>query len=227
MNTPRATTFLATLGICARWATNTRFAVAQQSPPSPPDIPDYQCILGADFSLVSEGNHAILAASDGDTSISDGGDDMYDTGNKMRLKEGGTWTSDLPYTESIHAEPLPGSATVSYFTHKRSGPTVFIAKFVSSGETIQGLRIQGDLGLDGSGTVELLELASAMGWHGYATRTFGNNDPSINHLIMAPASATQTADTGAADEDHKVEWDEPVSAMIYLLWAGRTGSAQI
>ena len=88
------------------------------------------------FDELSSNNYAIQDGTSG-SSITDGGNDMYDGGNQITVKLGSTWTEDLSYTQSEYGTQTTYSDQLSYYTYKRTGPTVFFAEFESQSSSLE------------------------------------------------------------------------------------------
>ena len=82
---------------------------------------------------------------------------MYDGGNRIRIRSGPSWSSDLSYTNDCSgvADHSAGVGDVKYNTCKLSdgngGSPLFIATFTSASASITGVQVWGGLGCDGSG----------------------------------------------------------------------------
>ena len=168
-------------------------------------------------------------------SIVDGGSDMFDTGNELRVRSFGQWTPPLRYTQVCSGERSePAGAYTHYATCKTQGPApLFAAVFHSDGAAIDGFRVGGDLGADGTGNLfanpgtRPLVAANTTNGHvyGYFKKVFGSStDPSVNHLILARApTADTTVGTSTNDDLHEVRFTRGVHELYYLLFAGSRG----
>ena len=113
---------------------------------------DLTCVLDAWPASLS----SLYQFSGGETgvTIGDGGDDMFDQANMVRLRVNGQWTDPLKYTQQCEgavAEPAR-KGDAEYATCKTIGTApVFAAVFSSAAGAIDGLRISGNLGADGQG----------------------------------------------------------------------------
>ena len=89
------------------------------------------------------------------SAISDGGQDMYDYGNRLEVMAGSDWSSGyLSYTQVCDGSTAAsaGVGDVVYATCKTAGAApVFAAAFASPSESIRGFRTSGNLGADGGG----------------------------------------------------------------------------
>ena len=86
--------------------------------------------------------------------IQDGGSDMYDGGNELRLQVNGVWSEPLKYTQVCnngYGEAV-GQGDAEYNTCMLpNGSPIFIAAFSSPSGSITGFRVNGNLGADGGG----------------------------------------------------------------------------
>merc|ERR1719195_548346 len=90
------------------------------------------------------------------SSIGDGGYDMYDYGNYLRIISGTRFSGYLRYNQqcSNGVWANTGVGDIKYFTCKISNPVVlFFAGFKSESKSINGLNVRGGLGADGRGGV--------------------------------------------------------------------------
>ena len=84
------------------------------------------------------------------TSIGDGGNDMYDGGNMIRVQAGSTWSNNLQYTNQCNGDANSvATGDVMYETCKQtnglSSKPLFFAVFSSVSSSITGVQIQGAL----------------------------------------------------------------------------------
>ncbi|MCV9386579.1 S8 family serine peptidase [Reichenbachiella ulvae] len=159
---------------------------------------------------------------DGETGyrISDGGNDMYDSGNRLNTDLGGS----INYTG--------GSLSTSYylrdaeyFTAKYPGLFVMAADV----SQVSSFYITGGLGADGSGSVDGTELSIRIGgdeYLGFVKRVYNAGDPSVNHLIIVKNNGQVNhsfyADTNS--DYHEVNNLEEIDQLYYLLFAGQSGA---
>ena len=175
-------------------------------------------------------------------SILDGGSDMYDTGNQIRIRVAGMWSSPLYYSQvcdgSAKASVYIGDA--SYVTCKivkdyyPGYGAVFVAVIESPRGLIDGIMTTGNLGADGGGSVRANNgtdntyLRGKMGTSGYYKQVYhAQNDPSVNHLIFAQGpnapGATTHIGPNSNDDLHEVRFTGGVNTLFYVLWAGKQG----
>ncbi len=179
------------------------------------------------------------------TSVRDGGQDMYDVGNRIHARAVGSaaWgpSSDprpLPYTQSCGGRlRATGLGDILYATCRTA--TVFAAVFVSESSSIGGFRTSGGLGHDGRGTtaanvVPLLAAASAATagatWHGFfksvsgacrwSTCSSGTHKPSVNHLIASPVAGDHTWAASTDDDGDELSLPAGAPLLYYLMWGG-------
>ncbi|OYW76159.1 MAG: hypothetical protein B7Z37_09995 [Verrucomicrobia bacterium 12-59-8] len=155
------------------------------------------------------------------TYISDGGNDMYDVGNYLNTNLG----SSIAYSDDVIATPASSLGTGGrYFTRKQPGLFLFVADVAG----ISSFSIAGNLGADGSGSVDGTVLTATRGstsFKGFVKRVYNAGDPSINHLIIiadnGSAAHTYAADTN--DDQHNVTGLAGITRVYYLLYAGQSG----
>lgn len=162
----------------------------------------------------------------GDTGnyISDGGNDMYDSGNYLttnRLTSG-----SLDYSDGVIATGAgafgPGGR---YFTRKYDGLFVLAADL----DSVNSFRIHGGLGADGAGTSEGAELAIShrgVAWRGFVKRVSGAaGEPSVNHLVIVEdkPGLAHTFSTNTNDDTHEITGLSGTDRLYYLLYAGSNG----
>lgn len=156
-------------------------------------------------------------------SISDGGLDMYDTGNLIATNLGGP----IAYSNSgISTTGLFGNAG-RYMTRKYPGLWVLAADLDGVGL----FDVYGDLGADGVGSVDgavLSMTANGSSFKGFVKRVFDTGDASVNHLIVVKESPglKQLISSNTNDDYHELQ-GLTASDRIYLLVYAATGSAYI
>ncbi|OYW31196.1 MAG: hypothetical protein B7Z47_01760, partial [Chthoniobacter sp. 12-60-6] len=155
------------------------------------------------------------------TSISDGGGDMYDSGNYLNTDLG----TYIPYSDNVIATPASSLGTGGrYFTRKQPGLFLFVADVAS----ISSFSITGNLGADGSGAVDGAVLTASRGstnFKGFVKRVYNAGDPSVNHLVIVAdnGSAAHTYSTYTDSDQHTVTGLAGVTRVYYLLYAGQSG----
>ena len=91
--------------------------------------------------------YPFTGATEGTTTIKDGGSDMYDGGNELRVQVGGAWSEPLKYTSVCHKGEgeSAGRGDVVYNTCMLpTGAPFFIAAFSSESSSITGFRVIDD-----------------------------------------------------------------------------------
>ncbi|MEO0551682.1 MAG: S8 family serine peptidase [Bacteroidota bacterium] len=159
--------------------------------------------------------------SDGESgnNILDGGGDMYDGGNYLSTD----LESNINYTNSvINSSTAFGGE--SYFTAKFPGLFVMTADLVG----VNYFEITGNLGADGSGSVDGAVLNVSQGgrnYLGFVKRVYDAFDPSVNHLIIVEDNGSLSHDfaTNTNDDYHRVTGLNGSNSIHYLLFAGSNG----
>lgn len=155
-------------------------------------------------------------------SISDGGNDMYDTGNILGTSIG----SSIAYSNNQVIAGAALGAGGRYFTSKRDGLFIFAADL--DGAT--SFSIRGDLGADGYGNTNaavLTRTVNGITYKGFFKSVSGANDPSVNHLIMVEDKPTITHSYSSNTnlDDHSVMGLSGSTRLYYLLFARANGAA--
>lgn len=158
----------------------------------------------------------IYAFTDGvnGTSISDGGRDMYDGGNRLSTNR----RSDIPYSDSIvvrnDAIFGPGSA---YMTKKINGIFMLFAEDMD----ITFFRTSGSLGADGAGSFDTDTFITGDGqFRAFVKRVYGTSDASVNHIMLIPAEitgATQTIDQTTNSDFHEISGIAGADRLIFIV----------
>ncbi|MGB6223568.1 PQQ-binding-like beta-propeller repeat protein [Haloferula sp.] len=153
------------------------------------------------------------------SSINDGGDDMYDTGNII-----GFDGASISYSDNTTLNRTIGSGNVNYFTRKFEGLFVLSAEI----EDIDQFAITGNLGADGAGTVTADEFTISAGGQDYLAfvkRVHDGSDPSINHLILVPEGSgiSRSHLTDTNNEHHRINGLSSTRRIHYLLFAKASG----
>jgi hypothetical protein len=191
-----------------------------------PSIESLRKCMKKDVEGMSKSLSNFFAMRDGTSrnSVSDGGGDMYDGGLKLRIKGSGL-SRHLSYTNQCDATwKSTGIDDIEYFTCKMNSPvTVWFAGFRSASTKIKGLRIEGNLGADGRGSVTggKTKIWPHGDLYGYYKEVYGTSDPSINHLVMLPdATWSNTFPTNTDNDLHTVE-GKATNMLFYMNFAGR------
>lgn len=202
-----------------------------------PEPTDMAC-LNAGFPGSMTDHSYIWTFSGGETgtTIADGGNDMYDNGNELRVRVRGQWSDVLKYTnicDGDFQEPTyrgdVGYATCKY----TSTGNVFTMIVHSDSGSIDGFRVSGNLGADGGGSQSTSPqpLVGPNGTFGFYKSVHGATqgsstsraDPSINHLVIARSTGQHTIGVDTDSDEDMIVFDTPVNHVIYLLWAGYNG----
>ncbi len=168
--------------------------------------------LVPDLFLFSEGETGV--------SINDGGNDMYDGGNLLNTN----LSSVIPYTNrAIVASDGAFGAGSRYFTAKYPGLFVMATEEMS----IASFSITGNNGADGSGLVNGAVLTTQDGGFTiFVKRVYNAFDPSINHVILVPITASGAMHSFATNTDdgrHTVTGLAGADRIYYLLVARANG----
>lgn len=156
------------------------------------------------------------------TSISDGGDDMYDGGNRLETNLG----RPIPYSDmQIAAGDNYFGASSEYVTAKVPGLFVMAAHNAQ----VEEFRIVGNTGADGAGNVHRAQLQTYVNGRLYTLftkRIYNANDPSINQLFLVPGDGSdqlQTVSQNSDDDFHQVSGLANINDFYYLLFASENG----
>ncbi|MCP3902114.1 MAG: hypothetical protein GY715_00645 [Planctomycetes bacterium] len=150
------------------------------------------------------------------SSINDGGGDMYDGGNILNTD----LASSIPYTGSVVMDADASFGVGSrYFTSKTDGLFVMAAVDVD----IDTFMISGNLGADGSGTVDGFDAEVTFNFVSFAVlvkRVHSAGDSSVNHIIIVPgplAGLTHTIPSTTDGDDDTVSGLLDRNEVFYLL----------
>ena len=160
--------------------------------------------------------------------IDDGGDDMYDGGNVLSTD---LWNG-IPYTTGavLDGSPFFGPGS-QYFTAKYPGLWVMGA----AGISVNNFNISGDVGADGSGTVNGEVLSTTVNGRQftiYVKRIGNTSDPSVNHIIMIPGNGsgvTRTFSSNTNSDGHVLSGlaSAGVNEIYYALVARQRRLARV
>lgn len=176
----------------------------------------------------------------GSNNIGDGGDDMYDGGNKIYTN----LFSEIPYTHTQMTDPpINGNnpATFGDFvyngtvqsgdTYFNSGSTYFTncypGLFVMSAYDINitDFEIDGNLGSDGDGQADTYDYTltfSGTDYSVYCKRVWDAQDPSVNHIYIVNTideNITHNIDIATEDDLDTISNLTGVTQIHYLLFA--------
>lgn len=159
--------------------------------------------------------------------ISDGGEDMYDSGNAIQSElvnnDDPTTTIDpkIPYTggEVVDSEELFGENS-AYYTLELDGLFVLSVR----NATVRAVWTAGELGADGSGYVRQNEYCITVAGFEYKVFTkfvFGAGDPSVLHFWIFPGDkkATHFVSDDTDDDIDYIIAGQGVGDFYYLLMA--------
>ena len=154
--------------------------------------------------------------------ISDGGNDMYDGGNRLNTNISGT--GNIDYSDNVIMASTEFGPDGKYFTRKNPGLFVLAADL----DNVSLFNITGNLGADGSGNSDGTILTSNLNgstFTAFINRTYNAGDPSINRMIIVKdnPNAAHTYLTSTQDEDHEVTGLNTSSRLYYLLFAAQSG----
>ena len=153
--------------------------------------------------------------------INDGGNDMYDGGNVLYTALGGP----LDYSNNVILNSSLFGPGGRYFTRKYPGLFVLVADLAG----IDSFTVEGDLGADGSGSVDGAILETRLfgaNYRGFVKRVFNAYDPSVNHLVILADSpnAHHEFPNDTNSDHHRVSGLAATRRLYYLLYAGQGGS---
>ncbi|MEO0628264.1 MAG: HYR domain-containing protein, partial [Bacteroidota bacterium] len=180
----------------------------------------YQTRIDLVTSIIN--NQWMLNANDvGGDFLDDGIADAYDDGNFMNTDS----VSVIPYSEGFITSSNafgPGSA---YFTQYNEGVWMMAADI----SQLSFYEINGQLGTSSDGAIYTFERTyTAPGGTTYYAFfkgvTEGENDPSVNHVIIVPNTPgiTQTISNDTEDDLHRVDGLESATRIYQFNWYGRT-----
>ena len=164
------------------------------------------------------------------SSIIDGGGDMYDGSNILETDIGGfgalgATSNAIPYSNGSIISHSAFGAGGMYSTQKVPGLFVLMADL----DGVNTIRIQGNLGADGSGLVDSATLSLAYGSRDYdlfVQRVWNAGDPSINHLLIVESdpATDHSIYPNTHYEDHQVTGlsTSGISRFYYLLFSTTT-----
>lgn len=152
----------------------------------------------------------------GGNQIDDGGGDMYDGGNFLGTNLG----SNLIYTGGEVMMNAAFGQSGEVVTMELPGLFVMAADM----QNVDFFQITGNLGADGDGQATGEVLSSNDGlMRAYFKRVCQSGDPSVNHLIMIPATAGVQHDWASDTDDdfHRISGISSVNRLYYILWSNQ------
>ncbi len=199
----------------------------QTEPRVTPALEDIVAALDADSADVTGLIPSMFAFSGGETgnNISDGGGDMYDSGNFLRtnLASGIQYTNNTVRT-GANSDPFFGVGS-SYVTTKHTGLFTVTATDLD----IDFFEVYGNLGADGSGSTDGAVLpitVDGQGFRVFVNRIYNAGDPSINQVVIVPEPADGVTHTFPATTNngaHRVQGLGDTDRLHYLLFARASG----
>ncbi|WP_367275754.1 S8 family serine peptidase [Marivirga sp.] len=153
------------------------------------------------------------------TNISDGGGDMYDGGNRLSTDFGG----DIYYSNNLIDSSIYLDNN-NYFTAKYDGLFIFSADV----SAVNSFSINGNLGADGSGSVDgaVIEMTkNGKNYVGFVKRVYNAYDPSVNHLIIVEDNGLVNHEfsTDTNNDFHRLNNLTDINNLHHLLFAGTSG----
>jgi hypothetical protein len=191
--------------------------------------PDLEGLLGrleaASTSITSLiPNRFDFTNGDTGTSISDGGSDMFDTGNRLRTNLQGS--SNIGYTNKAPTDSDPYFGTGSrYITAKYPGLFVMAA----GATNVDTFSLNGGLGADGAGQFDVATLNTVVNGRQFTLfvkRVYGAPNPSVNHIIIVPGPESlivHATGTTTDDDFDQIAGISHVSEIYYLLFGSTNG----
>ena len=192
-----------------------------------PAIEDLRKCMSSDTrKIANELRHVFrFNAGTWSNNIYDGGYDMYDRGNLLKIRSGTGYSGYLRYTQQCsNGWRDAGVGDIKYFTCKISNPVVlFFSGFKSETKSITGFKVQGGLGANGQGGADGAEIGQwphGALW-GYSKQVYGTRDPSVNHLVLVPSDSwTNVYPSNTDKDDHEVQGNDGVGMLFYVMWGG-------
>lgn len=164
----------------------------------------------------------VFAYDGGVDNINDGGNDMYDTGNRLSTNNS---AGSVPYSDNAIVDGSAHFGTnTRYFTRHLPGLFVMAADV----NNIDYFAINGNNGADGSGMIngQILEVELFGNlFQGFVKRVYEAGDPSINHLIIVEKQsvADHNFSLDSDDDYHQVTGLNYATRIYYILYAGTNG----
>lgn len=154
--------------------------------------------------------------------INDGGNDMYDSGNLVSTS---VCSSPFPrYSPNTFVPSDCFGAGGSYLMLFGSSAMAVVSQnYLQDNTDTLSIKIEGNLGADGSGQRVVSEFSSGK-YTGYLTATCGGGDPTVNHLFIVDKSLSPNAVHPTPPSNTDIDTDEvrgigPGSPAIYVLYA--------
>jgi len=180
--------------------------------PTPPPTPCNE-VSTAVNGAASGAKWSITGFTAGQTSISDGGGDMYDGGNIVTVND-----NQITYVDSCGS----GNANGIQYSMDVNAAGISVLTF-DNVPTPGDVRISGNLGADGSGARTHGSYTST-GWNSFWKMTHSAGDPSVVHLWLtdAPAAVPDTTNTNT-DNDADSLTNVAGYRVLYMMWGVPSG----
>jgi len=148
--------------------------------------------------------------------ISDGGNDMYDGGNKIYIND--NWAT---YTDSGNG---CGAGKVSGVPYTMGLKNNGISSFIIDSVPYPGkVRIGGNLGADGHGSL-IRSSYTTQGWRAFWKQTHGaQSDPSVTHVWITNAPNPSVDQSTNTNLDHDEISGVAGYTVMYLHWGENPG----
>jgi hypothetical protein len=125
--------------------------------------------------------------------ISDGGEDQYDEGNGIFIRDSYGWTSALPYTQD-YTQLWWASPATAYSTWKLASGKAFFAAFYAPACDFISVWIDGELGFDGDGYHNFYDFTDSSGDFAIFTRMTCCDDGTLTHMMFVPITGQRFSD---------------------------------
>ena len=154
---------------------------------------------------------------DGDaTYISDGTNDMYDSGNYTQIMADGNISGNLSYSTTTETSVVVNAKSTGYISLGHARPLIMLAK--STTRASWGFQKSGNLGADGSGSYNNLNVYSGSTVNGFTVyawcrHVYNAGDPSIADLYFAIGDSSSTFYTSTMTVYGPSDTNSGVSSM--------------
>lgn len=144
-------------------------------------------------------------------SISDGGSNLYDTGNLLSTNLNGG--QPVAYSNNVITTDQNLGGSSRYFTRKQPGLFLFAADL----REVSTFRFRGNLGANSSGAASGTVIRQH-GYVGFFKRVVGTSVPTLNHLVIVPDSPglSHAFSSNTDLDDHDIS-GLPASTRLYAL----------
>lgn len=186
-------------------------------------LEDVLAQLNTNYEAITDNIQGMYEFTDGTygTSISDGGDNMYDYGNYLRTN----YSSSIYYSNKSIQNSYKFGSNSRYFTAKYPGLFILAADI----DNMEYFRISGTLGCYNNGkvdtsTIDMIQKGKK--YRGYIKRVYDYTTPSVNHLIIVENpddSIVHGYNTYSGSDLHEINNISNITRIYYLLWAGDNG----